>query len=589
MKPSLFLGALAAATLAPNFACAQAQSAEDFRDLYADTWVATDDLGRSVAVAPRPPQAGKTVGMFYYVNKPANYGGPIDITKALAANPDSPALGNGGFTWWGEPLWGYYQSDDPWVVRHDLAMLADAGVDTLIFDTSNSNVYPQTIRAIADAAFEMRKNGERAPQFAFLTHFHSAERVQQIYDEFYKDLKYEPLWFRWDGKPIIFGNRDDKSAPLSDEVKNFFTWRESWAWDAGPNKWQWIDRYPQKAGLSPDGKVEQIPVAGASHPSIMVGRSFHDGKQPALDQYSRTPDTAKGLFYAEQWKQALKVDPPFVFLTQWNEWTAVPGTTGNGNGLSVGKYKMRPGDYTYIDVYNGEFTRDLAPDKSGSGDNYYLQTVDGIRKFKGARPTPVENAFHTIDINGDWAQWDAITNEYRDRSGDTTPRDFAGQGTNYYVNKSGRNDIVRAKVTCDATNLYFYVQTRDAITTPRAYNWMQLLINADADGSTGWEGYDAVVNGNVKFVDKEKDPPTEMRRLFDNQLFPIQEKVEGNQMMLAVPRVKLGLTDPGHVLLDFHWADNVQIGGDIKEFWVDGDSAPDGRFNYRYENTAAAG
>ena len=589
MKNFCFYGAFAAATIAPNFACAQAQSYEHSRDLYSDTWVAVDDLGRSLAIAPRPPQPNKTVGIFYYVNKPANLGGPIDISKALAANPDSPALGNGGFTWWGEPLWGYYQSDDPWVVRRDLTMLANAGVDTLFFDTTNSNVYPETVRAIADAAFEMRKNGDRAPQFAFVTNHQSPVRVQQIYDEFYKDKKYEPLWFKWDGKPIIFGKRDDKKpdgSQLSDEVKNFFTWRYSWAWDAGPGKWQWIDKYPQDPGLSPDGKVEEIPVAGASHPSIMVGRSFHDGKQPALDKYSLTPDTNKGLFFAEQWKQALKVDPPLVFLTQWNEWTAVPGTTGNGNGLSVGKTKMRPGDYTYIDVYNREFTRDLAPENGPSGDNYYLQMVDGIRKYKGARETPVETAFHTIDINGAWSQWDAIQNEYRDNIGDITPRDHEGQGTNYYVNKSGRNDIVRAKVTCDAQNLYFYVQTRDDITTPRAYNWMQLLINADADYSTGWEGYDAVVNGNVKFVDKEKDPPTEMRRLFDNKLMPIVEKVEGNQMMLAVPRVKLGLTDPTHVTLDFHWADNVQIGGDIKQLWVDGDSAPNGRFNYRYENTA---
>lgn len=569
---------------APAFA--QAQNYDAFRDLYSDTWVATDALGRSVAMAPRPPQRAKTVAIMYYVNKPANMGGPIDITKALASNPDAPALGNGGFTWWGEPLWGYYQSHDPWVVRHDLTMLANAGVDTLFFDTTNANVYPETVRAIADAAFEMRKNGDRAPQFAFVTNHRSAERVQQIYDEFYKNPKYQPLWFKWNGKPIIFGKIDDKSVILSDEVKNFFTWRYSWAWDAGPNKWQWIDKYPQDAGLSPAGKIEQIPVAGASHPSIMVGRSFHDGKQPSLDQYSLTPDSARGLFFAEQWKQALKIDPPLLWLTQWNEWTAVPGTTGNGNGLSVGKAKLRPGSFHYIDVYNGEFTRDLAPDQSGSGDNYYLQMVDGIRKFKGARPTPLENAFHTIDIAGSWAQWDAIANEYRDNIGDTTERDHEGQGTNYYVNKSGRNDIVRAKATCDAQNLYFYVQTRAPITTPRAYNWMQLLINADADTKTGWEGYDAVVNGNVKFIDKTKDPAPEMRRLFDNKLLPIAQKVEGNQMMLAVPRVKLGLTDPKHVMFDFHWVDNAQVGGDIKTFWVDGDSAPNGRFNYRYENTA---
>jgi len=35
--------------------------------------------------------------------------------------------------------------------------------------------------------------------------------------------------------------------------------------------------------------------------------------------------------------------------------------------------------------------------------------------------------------------------------------------------------------------------------------------------------------------------------------------------------------------LDFHWADNVQSLDDISEFGLHGDSAPNRRWNYRYE------
>ena len=53
--------------------------------------------------------------------------------------------------------------------------------------------------------------------------------------------------------------------------------------------------------------------------------------------------------------------------------------------------------------------------------------------------------------------------------------------------------------------------------------------------------------------------------------------------MLAIPRASLGLgADP--VQFDFHWADNFQT-NDIADFGVDGDSAPDRRFNYRYLTT----
>jgi len=37
------------------------------------------------------------------------------------------------------------------------------------------------------------------------------------------------------------------------------------------------------------------------------------------------------------------------------------------------------------------------------------------------------------------------------------------------------------------------------------------------------------------------------------------------------------------VKLDFHWADNIQRPDDIIEFSVSGDSAPDRRFNYHFE------
>ena len=62
-------------------------------------------------------------------------------------------------------------------------------------------------------------------------------------------------------------------------------------------------------------------------------------------------------------------------------------------------------------------------------------------------------------------------------------------------------------------------------------------------------------------------------------------RVEGNEMVVAVPRVLLGPTDPRGLAFDFHWIDNVPVGsGNVTDWWYTGDSAPDGRFNYRYVN-----
>ena len=55
-------------------------------------------------------------------------------------------------------------------------------------------------------------------------------------------------------------------------------------------------------------------------------------------------------------------------------------------------------------------------------------------------------------------------------------------------------------------------------------------------------------------------------------------------MEIKVPRSAIGQAAGTSVTFDFHWADNVQHDDDIIEFAVSGDSAPDRRFNYRYDN-----
>ena len=60
-------------------------------------------------------------------------------------------------------------------------------------------------------------------------------------------------------------------------------------------------------------------------------------------------------------------------------------------------------------------------------------------------------------------------------------------------------------------------------------------------------------------------------------------QVAGNKMEIAVPRKLLGVKGKSEIVLDFHWADNMQNLDDIIEFAVSGDSAPERRFNYRYQ------
>jgi hypothetical protein len=54
-------------------------------------------------------------------------------------------------------------------------------------------------------------------------------------------------------------------------------------------------------------------------------------------------------------------------------------------------------------------------------------------------------------------------------------------------------------------------------------------------------------------------------------------------MELAIRRSDLGLSSASKALsIEFKWADNMQQAGQIEEFAINGDAAPNGRFNYVY-------
>jgi hypothetical protein len=119
-------------------------------DTFSDTWTATDALGRTPIdhAQAGPPRAGKFVGIFYFLWL-GQHGtdGPYNITKILAKDPDalrhpsSPLWGpQNHFHHWGKPLFGYYVSDDAWVIQKHAQMLSDAGVDAIAFDVWADNM-----------------------------------------------------------------------------------------------------------------------------------------------------------------------------------------------------------------------------------------------------------------------------------------------------------------------------------------------------------------------------------------------------------------------------------------------------------------
>jgi hypothetical protein len=281
------------------------------------------------------------------------------------------------------------------------------------------------------------------------------------------------------------------------------------------------------------------------------------------------------------------VNPQFIFITGWNEWVAQRFVAkGRGSPRMLGKPTV-PGDTFFVDQFSQEFSRDIEPmhgdsgGGGGHGDNYYYQMIDNIRRYKGTRALAPVSA-KPITIDGHFEDWRGVQPEYRDTLDDPVHRDAEGfDPKTRYTNTTGRNDLVAAKVSYDAQNVYFYIRTKNPITPATDPNWMLLYIDADHDPKTGWLGYDVVVNrANVRAQMTTLEHSTSGKYAW-NKPTDIQYRVAGNELELAIPRAALGITQLPAATLDFKWADNIQQTGDASDFTQSGDAAPNDRFNYR--------
>ncbi len=632
-------------------------------DLYADTWVGTDALGRSM---PNRHQVGefkkdkkRTVGIFYVSwhnknNRIPNEEYTADVSKILEQYPEARNDGQHpawqkGYHHWGEPEMGYFLSDDPWVIRKDMSMLADAGVDVIIMDATNAVMYWEEWETTFAVMQQMKAEGNKVPQFCFWA-FNGPviSVVQQLYEKIYKHENYRELWFYWEDKPLILWNdnpmqdatRNTKnrnlnhnfdSLAISDpqhphygdpdysqqyytdytqEVKAYFTSRMMWwgyhRWKGKPyvgTEGHWSFGYdlghpvvrnkPAIELVAPfKGKCEQAAVTPAQHSVSAIGKSWsRKHGQPKLDDKDMPLPTyvpwlgkevyepsGYGIYFQERWDEAIAADPSFIYINDWNEWTAIkfrPEQLSIKQKDGKAHFLNSQRNLVFVDQYNAEFNRTVQPMKGGYSDNYYMQMAQNIRRYKGVRAIPVLNDQHTININGRFADWDKVETEYRDTRGDVVHRHHKGFGNRFYSNTSGRNDIVMSKVAVNAINVAFYVQTAEKLTPCSDKKWMILLIDADQNYETGWQGYD--------FMIKDYDTKARLYQYKNNQWMFYEDVAyayEENKLELSIDRKALGIKKSSFSF-DFKWADNPGELSDFVTFFNNGDTAPNRRFNYR--------
>lgn len=558
--------------------------------------VGVDQFGRSFE-----PISGyrkdRQVGMFYWpwIGQPYATG-IYDATKILSmpnglytlTKANDPAVSpDGQMHYWGEPLWGYYNSDDEWVIRKQMQMLTIAGVDFIFFDTTNALIYTNVALKVCAVIDEMLKDGWNAPKVVFYTHSHSFQTLRDLYQNIYFPQQYPNTWYRVNGKPMIIAytnpeddlkeaasRRDTAYTPgvLSPDILSFFHFvKPQWPSDpAYEDGFPWVEwTFPQP--YHSVSKVMNVTVA--SHPMVPMsfsltrpnwinwGRGWN-----AQAHINEVENVDKGTFFQAQWDRAITADPPIISVGGWNEWIA---------------YKqMYDGEYMLCDAVNKEYSRDIEPMSGGYEDAYYLQLISNIHRYKGIKDVPKVNAQRTVDIAGSIRQWDSIPFVVRNVDAKYMPRDaFGGSQKVRYVQPAPANKIEEAKVTHDLSNVYFYIKGKQSFTEyDHKTNWLNILIGTGTPKLKKWECYEYVIG---KSIEGGKVSVDAIGKNFESINKGYGQIIrQAGTILIAIPRSLLGLTTERQFY--FKIAMGVTKPSDIMNYYLTGSSIPMGRLSYLY-------
>ncbi len=492
-----------------------------------------------------------------------------------------------------EPIWGYYDATDQWVIRRQIELFSVSGVDAIVLDVTNFVWYPEVYPLLMKIITEVKADGFDAPGIVFYTHTGSIELTWHLYNYVYKANVYPDSWFYLDGKPLIiaYDNMEDaweKEAalrgiskkdfydtitPYSQELLDFFTFKTP-QWPTEPaikNGFPWVE-WTLPAPLHND----VMNVSVASHPQIPFSFSLTRGWKNWGRGYNVktgqnvAKDVNKGTFFQSAWDDALKADPRIVIIGTWNEWTAFKS--------------LYAGEYIMADTCNIEYSRTVEMMKTDYEDAFYLQMASNIRKYKYSTTDNIrlKHLHKTIDIKGDLSQWDNTKAIFRDVTENNTVRNSIGAADDIrYKQPNARNNIITIKVESDKEYLYFLLTSTRAITEREQGDegWMNLFLTPGRIADCGWEGYSFLINRtgeNGKCSIESLDSDFGLTPCGEAEYF-----VSGKNMTVKVPKSALGMEENDFEFY-FKLADNITEPHEIMDYYISGKSLPLGRMSYQY-------
>ena len=257
-----------------------------------------------------------------------------------------------GYAEWGKeeatPLLGRYSSLDPRVVRQHALWMDEMGFNVAELDWTNNLTDPfpsaatKECIAATDLLLQVYSTMPQHPKLIFMVGpehnlWNSPKDVydgpwfkQQIdflYQHYIESPKYRDMFVTYLGKPLMLyylnGPRTGPPPKLQDDR---FTMRYVGAWLQTTHQeefgvWSWYDQSPVVTLYQ--GKAEALTITNG-YPSVHRSAT-------GLDNWLAQDAGGKnyGETYRTQWNVAMRMQPRFLFVNQWNEF--VPPDQYNAN------------------------------------------------------------------------------------------------------------------------------------------------------------------------------------------------------------------------------------------------------------------
>lgn len=315
------------------------------------------------------------------------------------------------FNWWGKPAYAathgdgtiknnylMYLNNDPAQPNNSLIdyhadLLSQAGIDFITLDLTTGLNQP-----IIDGAkalclrYQWRiANGYPTPKIAMWVldeaTLHAVEtQIFSVYNSniFFNYLNKKLLLVAQPNSALGPGDPMQPAVPVTGSFASY-TSRHCWGLSAiNGQYWSFksSDLTPPPAFYY-NGQPEQMGAAVATQSSYMT----MDG----INAYTGARGRQNGAFFNSYIEAAKTVQPKFLFIHSWNEWTA------QNLGTQAVPY--------FTDLWRAEYSADIEPMDGGHADQYYQLMKTKIGEFKRAGSLNWE---FTTDVEG-WTATNQVT------------------------------------------------------------------------------------------------------------------------------------------------------------------------------------